>query len=271
MPLTGEFRPSAVLGAISRAKNEMLDATFLADNAVNHHEKVIARLAKRYLERLKQVGALDFDDLLLEAVRLFDEAPDVLARYQDRWRYLHVDEYQDTNRPQYLWIRALAARHHNLAVVGDDDQSIYRWRGADIRNILDFERDYPDATVVKLEQNYRSTQLILDAAHAVVSRNSERTDKKLWTEQAGRPPDPALRGVQRGGGGGVDRPPDRGPRRRAGLRAHPPGGRRRGEGPGPRHRGHVPDERPIPGDRGVLPSLRDPLSARRRDALLLEA
>ena len=188
MPLTGEFRPSAVLGAISRAKNEMLDATFLAENAVNHHEKVIARLAKRYVERLKQVGALDFDDLLLEAVRLFDEAPDALARYQDRWRYLHVDEYQDTNRPQYLWIRALAAKHRNLAVVGDDDQSIYRWRGADIRNILDFERDYPDATVVKLERNYRSTQLILDAAHAVVSRNTERTDKKLWTEQAGGRP-----------------------------------------------------------------------------------
>jgi DNA helicase II / ATP-dependent DNA helicase PcrA len=188
MPLTGEFRPSAVLGAISRAKNEMLDAQFLADNAVNHHEKVIARLAKRYVERLKQVGALDFDDLLLEAVRLFDEAPDVLGRYQDRWRYLHVDEYQDTNRPQYLWVRALAAKHRNLAVVGDDDQSIYRWRGADIRNILDFERDYPDATVVKLERNYRSTQLILDAAHAVVSRNTERTDKKLWTEQAGGRP-----------------------------------------------------------------------------------
>jgi DNA helicase-2/ATP-dependent DNA helicase PcrA len=188
MPLTGEFRPSAVLGAISRAKNEMLDAQFLTDNAVNHHEKVIARLARRYVERLKQVGALDFDDLLLEAVRLFDEAPDVLARYQDRWRYLHVDEYQDTNRPQYLWVRALAAKHRNLAVVGDDDQSIYRWRGADIRNILDFERDYPDATVVKLERNYRSTQLILDAAHAVVSRNTERTDKKLWTEQAGGRP-----------------------------------------------------------------------------------
>jgi len=188
LPLTGEFKPSAVLGAISRAKNEMLDATFLAENAVNHHQKVIARLARRYEERLRQVGALDFDDLLLEAVRLFDDAPDVLARYQDRWRYLHVDEYQDTNRPQYLWIRALAAKHRNLAVVGDDDQSIYRWRGADIRNILDFERDYPDATVVKLERNYRSTQLILDAAHAVVSRNTERTDKKLWTKQAGGRP-----------------------------------------------------------------------------------
>jgi DNA helicase-2/ATP-dependent DNA helicase PcrA len=188
LPLTGEFRPSAVLGAISRAKNEMLDATFLRENAVNHHERTIARLAVRYGERLKKVGALDFDDLLLEAVRLFDEAPQVRARYQDRWRYLHVDEYQDTNRPQYLWIRALAAKHGNLAVVGDDDQSIYRWRGADIRNILDFERDWPKATVVKLERNYRSTQLILDAAHAVVSRNTERTDKKLWTERTGGVP-----------------------------------------------------------------------------------
>jgi DNA helicase II / ATP-dependent DNA helicase PcrA len=115
-------------------------------------------------------------------VRLFDEAPAVLAGYQDRWRYLHVDEYQDTNRAQYLWVRALAAKHRNLAVVGDDDQSIYSWRGADLRNILDFERDYPDATVVKLEQNYRSTQLILDAAHAVVSRNEGRKDKRLWTQ-----------------------------------------------------------------------------------------
>jgi DNA helicase-2/ATP-dependent DNA helicase PcrA len=185
LPLTGEFRPSAVLGAISRAKNEMLDATFLRENAVNHHERTIARLAVRYAERLKKVGALDFDDLLLEAVRLFDEAPAVLERYQDRWRYLHVDEYQDTNRPQYLWIRALAAKHGNLAVVGDDDQSIYRWRGADIRNILDFERDWPKATVVKLERNYRSTQVILEAAHAVVSRNTERTDKKLWTDRSG--------------------------------------------------------------------------------------
>src|SRR5687768_2002083 len=188
LPLTGEFRPSAVLGAISRAKNEMLDPTFLSENAANHRERTIARLATRYQERLRIARALDFDDLLLEAVRLFDEAPEVLAKYQERWRYLHVDEYQDTNRAQYLWIRALAAKHRNLAVVGDDDQSIYRWRGADIRNILDFERDYPEATVVKLERNYRSTQLILDAAHAVVSRNSERTDKKLWTEQAGGRP-----------------------------------------------------------------------------------
>jgi DNA helicase II / ATP-dependent DNA helicase PcrA len=185
LPLTGEFRPSIVLGAISRAKNEMLDPTFLAENAANHRERMIARLATRYQQRLQSARALDFDDLLLEAVRLFDEAPDVLTRYQDRWHYLHVDEYQDTNRAQYLWVSALARKRGNLAVVGDDDQSIYSWRGADLRNILDFERDWPKATVVKLERNYRSTQLILDAAHAVVSRNTARKEKKLWTDIAG--------------------------------------------------------------------------------------
>ncbi len=185
LPLTGEFRPSAVLGAISRAKNEMLDPTFLSENAANHRERTIARLASRYQERLQRANALDFDDLLLEAVRLFQEAPQVLAKYQARWRYLHVDEYQDTNRAQYLWVRALAEQHHNLCVVGDDDQSIYSWRGADLRNILDFERDWPTTAVVKLERNYRSTQLILDAAHAVVSRNTARKDKKLWTELEG--------------------------------------------------------------------------------------
>jgi DNA helicase II / ATP-dependent DNA helicase PcrA len=185
LPITGEYKPSAILGAISRAKNEMLDAEFIAANAHTHREREIARLYRRYQARLKTAAALDFDDLLLEAVRLFHDVPSVLERYQNRWRYLHVDEYQDTNRPQYLWVKSLAASHHNLCVVGDDDQSIYSWRGADIRNILDFEGDYPDAAVVKLEQNYRSTQLILDAAHAVVTHNSSRKDKKLWTDIAG--------------------------------------------------------------------------------------
>ena len=188
LPATGEFRPAAILGAISRAKNEMLDATFLAENAVNHRERIIAKLAARYRDRLRAANALDFDDLLLRAVELFEQSPEALAKYHSRWLYLHVDEYQDTNRPQYLWIRALASAHRNLCVVGDDDQSIYGWRGANVQNILDFERDYPEATVVKLEQNYRSTQLILDAAHAVVSRNERRTDKKLWTENQGGVP-----------------------------------------------------------------------------------
>ena len=188
LPITGEYKPSAILGAISRAKNEMIDADFLTQNAHTHREREIARLYRRYQTRLRSAAALDFDDLLLEAVRLFHEAPAVLERYQGRWRYLHVDEYQDTNRPQYLWVKALGAAHGNVCVVGDDDQSIYSWRGADIRNILDFERDYPNATVVKLEQNYRSTQLILDAAHAVVTNNSSRKDKKLWTENSGGRP-----------------------------------------------------------------------------------
>ncbi|MEW5991471.1 MAG: UvrD-helicase domain-containing protein [Chloroflexota bacterium] len=179
----GETRPQSILGAISRAKNDMVDPTEIPPLRIATGALVeIARLARRYRDALKRANALDFDDLLLDAVRLFEESPAALKKYQERWRYLHVDEYQDTNRPQYLWVKALATAHRNLAVVGDDDQSIYGWRGADIRNILDFEHDWPDATVVKLEQNYRSTQLILDAAHAVVSKNEARTDKKLWTQ-----------------------------------------------------------------------------------------
>ncbi len=179
----GETRPQAILGAISRAKNDMVDPGEIPPLRLATGATVqVARLARQYMAALKKANAVDFDDLLLEAYRLFEESPTTLARYHERWRYLHVDEYQDTNRPQYLWIKALAAKHRNLAVVGDDDQSIYGWRGADIRNILDFERDWPDATVIKLEQNYRSTQLILDAAHAVVSKNQARTDKKLWTK-----------------------------------------------------------------------------------------
>ena len=179
----GETRPQAILGAISRAKNDMVDPGEIPPLRLATGVIVqIARLARLYVAALKKANAVDFDDLLLDAVRLFEESPATLARYHERWRYLHVDEYQDTNRPQYLWIKALAAKHRNLAVVGDDDQSIYGWRGADIRNILEFERDWPDATVIKLEQNYRSTQLILDAAHAVVSKNEARTDKKLWTK-----------------------------------------------------------------------------------------
>jgi DNA helicase-2/ATP-dependent DNA helicase PcrA len=182
VPATGELRASAVLGAIGRWKNDLIGPAEASDHARGYLEQQFARAYVGYAERLRRASALDFDDLLNEGVRLFEQAPAVLSSYQDRWRYLHIDEYQDTNRAQYLWVRLLAQRHRNLAVVGDDDQSIYSWRGADLRNILDFERDYPDATVVKLEQNYRSTQLILDAAHAVVSRNEGRKDKKLWTQ-----------------------------------------------------------------------------------------
>ncbi len=181
----GPLRPRTVLEAISRAKNDLATVEELAAAATTHFEREVARIAARYAERLRAAGALDFDDLLGETVRLLETQPDVLARYQARWRYLHVDEYQDTNAAQYRIVRALAAAHHNLCVVGDDDQSIYAWRGADLRNILDFERDEPGATVVKLEQNYRSTQLILDAAHAVVAHNEGRKEKRLWTDRSG--------------------------------------------------------------------------------------
>jgi DNA helicase-2/ATP-dependent DNA helicase PcrA len=184
----GALRPRSVLEAISRAKNNLESAEDLVQGATTHHEREVARIATRYTERLRAAGALDFDDLLVETVRLLETQPEVLARYQARWRYLHVDEYQDTNAAQYRIVRALAAAHHNLCVVGDDDQSIYAWRGADLRNILDFERDEPGATVVKLEQNYRSTELILRAAHAVVANNEGRKDKELWTERAGGRP-----------------------------------------------------------------------------------
>lgn len=185
---TAEWPPSAMLAAVDRFKNDLLGPEEAARHARTYREQMAARVYVRYQERLRASNALDFDDLLVECVRLFEQAPDVLAHYQERWLYLNIDEYQDTNRPQYLWVKLLAARHRNLAVVGDDDQSIYSWRGADLRNILDFERDYPEATVVKLERNYRSTQLILDAAHAVVSRNEGRKDKKLWTDRQGGVP-----------------------------------------------------------------------------------
>ena len=184
----GAMRPRTVLEVISRAKNNLESVEDLVEGATTHFEREVARIATRYSERLRAAGALDFDDLLVETVRLLETQPEVLARYQARWRYLHVDEYQDTNAAQYRIVRALAAAHHNLCVVGDDDQSIYAWRGADLRNILDFERDEPGATVVKLEQNYRSTGLILRAAHAVVSNNEGRKEKELWTERAGGRP-----------------------------------------------------------------------------------
>jgi len=194
LPATGSTKPGLILGAISRAKNDGLTPDQMEDQAVTHHERLIAGLARRYAAELKRLEALDFDDLLIEGLRLLQEAPAVAERYRTKWQYLHVDEYQDTNRIQYAWIRELAAGHGNLCVVGDDDQSIYSWRGADIRNILDFERDWPKAEVIALEQNYRSTQSILDAAHGVVSNNRGRKAKKLWTDQSGGLPIPVYGG-----------------------------------------------------------------------------
>jgi DNA helicase-2/ATP-dependent DNA helicase PcrA len=174
--------PSGVRGRISSAKNSMISWQEYARSAKSVVEQQTGQIFEQYERRLRQSNAMDFDDLLNATIVLLRDNPDVLATLQDHFRYIMVDEYQDTNRAQYTVISMLAARHGNLCVVGDDAQSIYRWRGADIRNILDFERDYPKATVVRLEQNYRSTKTILAAAHSVIKRNSGQLKKDLWTD-----------------------------------------------------------------------------------------
>ena len=177
--------PRAALARISQAKNRMESPEQMRGTTWNLRDQQISKVYEVYLRMLSEAGALDFDDLLLKTLQLVDEHQSVRERYAHKFRFVLVDEYQDTNRPQYLLIRHLASVHRNLCVVGDPDQSIYRWRGADLRNILDFEHDFADAKVVKLEQNYRSTQVILDAATAVISQNRQRKDKRLWTDQAG--------------------------------------------------------------------------------------
>jgi DNA helicase-2/ATP-dependent DNA helicase PcrA len=173
------------LARISYAKNRGITPAELYRQAADPTTEKLAALFERYERRLRQANALDFDDLLLKAVELFYQAPDVCEAYNGRFRYVLVDEYQDTNRIQYQLIRQLTLAQQNLCVVGDEDQSIYRWRGADIENILSFEKDYPQTRIIRLEQNYRSTQVILDAATAVVSRNVARKGKVLWTDRAG--------------------------------------------------------------------------------------
>jgi DNA helicase-2/ATP-dependent DNA helicase PcrA len=179
-------QPRAALSRISHAKNRMESPEAIAAAAGwNRRDEWIAKIYAYYLKALKESSALDFDDLLLKTVELFEESERVRAKYAQQFRYVMVDEYQDTNRPQYLLIRRLAEIHRNICVVGDPDQSIYKWRGADLRNILDFEQDFGEATIVKLERNYRSTQIILDAASAVISQNRNRKDKHLWTDRKG--------------------------------------------------------------------------------------
>jgi DNA helicase-2/ATP-dependent DNA helicase PcrA len=180
------IQPRAALSRISTAKNRMEGPDAVAAAASwNRRDEQIAKVYAHYLNALKESNALDFDDLLLKTVELFEQSERVREKYSTQFRFVMVDEYQDTNRPQYLLIRRLAGGHRNLCVVGDPDQSIYKWRGADLKNILDFEHDFPEATIVKLERNYRSTQIILDAASAVISRNRNRKDKHLWTDRKG--------------------------------------------------------------------------------------
>lgn len=182
------LQPRAVLSRISHAKNRMESPETMKSSGWSLRDQQVGKVYEFYKRTLEEAGALDFDDLLLKTVELVDGNEAVRTRYARRFRYILVDEYQDTNRPQYILIRRLAEVHRNLCVVGDPDQSIYKWRGADLRNILDFERDFPDAHIVKLEQNYRSTQVILDAASAVIGRNRNRKEKALWTDKAGGEP-----------------------------------------------------------------------------------
>lgn len=178
------FEPRAVISEISSAKDKLLSPKKYKDMNISDNRKTkIAEIYKLYQERLKRSSALDFDDLIVKTVELFKENEEVLEYYRNRFSYIMVDEYQDTSRAQYEFIRLLAKNHQNICVVGDDDQSIYGWRGADIRNILEFEKDYDNVHTVKLEQNYRSTQVILDAANKVISNNIERKRKKLWSEK----------------------------------------------------------------------------------------
>jgi DNA helicase-2/ATP-dependent DNA helicase PcrA len=179
------LQPRLALSRISHAKNRMEGPESFAANSWNPKEAQIGKLYEIYVQRLKDANALDFDDLLLRTVELFDKAPTVRERYAHKFRFVMVDEYQDTNRPQYLLIQQLAGLHRNLCVVGDPDQSIYKWRGADLKNILDFEHDFPEAMIVRLERNYRSTQVILDAASAVIAQNRNRKEKRLYTDRAG--------------------------------------------------------------------------------------
>lgn len=177
-----QFNPAAVAETISQAKNELKNAATFSAEAYDFWPQSVARIFTAYEEQLKKANAMDFDDLIMLMVKLWQDNPDILKKYQEKFHYLMVDEYQDTNHAQYLLISLLAARYKNLFVIGDEAQSIYSWRGADFRNILNFEKDYPEAKVILLEQNYRSTQNILNAAHQVIIKNKNRKEKELWTE-----------------------------------------------------------------------------------------
>lgn len=177
-----QVKPRSVSSAISSAKNELVDPATYAETAHYPNQQAIAKIYERYEQLRNLAGALDFDDLLIETVRLLRDVPEVRERYQKQFKHVLIDEYQDTNAAQYAIVKYLVNSEKNICVVGDDWQSIYSWRGADFKNILNFERDFPGALVVKLEQNYRSTSSILEAAHNVITKNTERTDKKLWTD-----------------------------------------------------------------------------------------
>lgn len=180
-----KINPKAVLSHISNAKNQLMRPEDYMQYSSSQFSDKVGQIYPRYQAELAKNNALDFDDIIMKTVELFTQFPEVLDFYQEKFKFIAIDEYQDTNKAQYELIRLLAQKYQNLCVIGDSDQSIYSWRGATIQNILDFEKDYPDAKVVKLEQNYRSTQVILDAAHSVIEKNMQRQDKRLWTDKDG--------------------------------------------------------------------------------------
>lgn len=183
------FKEKSILGTISSLKDKMMKPdTYINANIGNYYDENVGRIYALYEKKLKQNNALDFDDLILKTIELLEKNLDVLDFYQRKFRYIFVDEYQDTNKAQYELIKLLSGRYKNLCVVGDDDQSIYRFRGADIRNILDFEKDFPDTKIIKLEQNYRSTKNILTVANSIIKNNNERKNKKLWTDNTNGSP-----------------------------------------------------------------------------------
>jgi DNA helicase-2/ATP-dependent DNA helicase PcrA len=176
------YPPRAIAAAIGKAKDHLVGPALFSEQASTFYEQTIAGVYAEYQRRLRTAGALDFDDIIMETVRLFREHPEVLEHYQERFRYILIDEYQDTNRAQYHLVNLLAAKHRNICVVGDADQGVYSWRGATIQNLMDFEHDYPDAAVFVMEQNYRSTQSILEVANELISHNVQRKPKSLWTD-----------------------------------------------------------------------------------------
>ena len=231
-----QYPPRAILSVISKAKSELKTAEDFSRATGTYFEEIVGRCYTRYQQMLVENGALDFDDILMETVDLLRQAPDVAEKLRDRYEHVMVDEFQDTNVAQYVLARLLAPPPDaNICVVGDPDQSIYSWRSADIRNILNFERDYPKANVVILEQNYRTTQTILDSATKIIAANKQRKQKELWTEKRQGRPDHRLRGLQRGGRGAVRR-----------ARGQAPAAR--GEPAPGRHRRHVPHQRAVARD-----------------------
>ncbi len=237
------FPPRSIKSQISGAKNRLRDAETLREEQGSFFEATVADVYEMYERRMHEANAMDFDDLLLRTVNLFELFADLRERYQRQFRHVLVDEYQDTNRVQYRLLQLLGGEHGNLFVVGDDSQSIYGFRAAEVRNILDFERDFPEALTVKLEQNYRSTGTILDAANGLIAHNRERLDKNLWTDQGRGDPVTIAELADEHGRAGWRR--DRSPRRRAGLQPR-------------RRRRLLPDQRAEPGARGHARPLRRP-------------